>query len=277
MHEGFFMGVAVFLTSSGSLTTHANVTGCIAALMHAWYGRTVAIITVAATKGGVGKTTLAYEIAAALGAVLVDLEWDGGSATTMWGYDPSRYRRVPILDALEAGPDGSAPSPKRKPHQPALLPGHQDLGASNIPEDLVSDCLTAWADKWNESNVVVDTHPGANPLTDAAMSVADLVVVPVVLAAREMDGLERLLGDWAGYRLLLVPNKVPYSPPRRWVELLTRLAGDLPVAPPVSEHRWLGRRVRRSAITLQLNPGRDVARAAAEFNDVAAAVEKASA
>lgn len=237
----------------------------------------MALITVAATKGGVGKTTLAYELAAALGGVLVDLEWDGGSATAMWGYDQSAYRRVPILDALEAGPEGSPPRPKRKPHQPALVPGHQDLGSSNIPEDLVGDCLTAWAQKWDEPHVVVDTHPGANPLTDGAMSAADLIVVPVVLAAREMDGLERLLKDWAGYRLLLVPNKVPYSPPRRWVETLGRLAGDLPVAPPLSEHRWLARRVRRSAITLQPNPGRDVARAAIEFMDVAAAVEKASA
>ena len=236
----------------------------------------MAIITVAATKGGVGKTTLAYELAAALEAVLVDLEWDGGSATAMWGYNPAAYRRVPMLDALEAGPNASPPRPKRKAHQPALVPGHQDLGASNIPDDLVGDCLTAWASRWSAPHVVVDTHPGANPLTDGAMSVADLVVVPVVLAAREMDGLERLLADWVGYRLLLVPNKVPYSPPRRWVETLARLAGDLPVASPVSEHRWLARRVRRSAITLQPNPGRDVARAAAEFMNVATAVEKAS-
>ena len=34
------------------------------------------IVTVAAAKGGVGKTTLAYELAAGLGGVLVDLDWD---------------------------------------------------------------------------------------------------------------------------------------------------------------------------------------------------------
>lgn len=53
--------------------------------------------------------------------------------------------------------------------------------------------------------VVVDTHPGANALTDGAMQAADLVVVPVVLAAREMDALEAMLDDFAEYSLLLVP------------------------------------------------------------------------
>jgi len=233
------------------------------------------IVTVAATKGGVGKTTLAYELAAGLGGVLVDLEWDGGGATAMWGYDPSAYRRAPLLDALEVGPAGPPPRPRRKPHQPALVPGHPDLGASAIPGDLVAECLTAWADAWPTDYVIVDTHPGANPLTDGAMTVADLVVVPVILAAREMDGLARLLTEWASYRMLLVPNRVPPIPPRRWVETLTRLAEAVPVAPPVSEHRWLGRRVRRAALCLQPNPGRAVAKARAELLEVATAVEKA--
>jgi chromosome partitioning protein len=167
------------------------------------------VLAVAATKGGVGKTTLAYELAAALNGVLVDLEWDGGSATAMWGHDPAAFRRVPILDALEAGPGGPPPRIRRKPHQPSLVPGHPDLGASNIPDDLVADCLQAWAVAWGDIPVVVDTHPGADALTDGAMAAFDVVVVPVVLAAREMDGLERLLADWASYRLLLVPNKVP--------------------------------------------------------------------
>jgi chromosome partitioning protein len=244
--------------------------------MHVSKIGSMSVIAVAATKGGVGKTTLAYELAAAMGGVLVDLEWDGGSASAMWGHDAGAFRRSPILDALEAGPGGAPPRVRRKPHQPALVPGHPDLGASNIPDDLVSDCLAAWAKEWAVP-VVVDTHPGANPLTDGAMAAADLVVVPVVLAAREMDGLERLLNDWAAYRLLLVPNKVPPSPPRRWVEALARLAGSTPVAAPISEHRWLTRRVRRAAVTLQPHPGQAVARAADEFRAVAATVGHASA
>ena len=170
------------------------------------------IITVAAAKGGVGKTTLAYEMAAALGGVLVDLDWDAGGATRMWGFDPLKAARAPLLDALERGPEGRPPRLKRRANQPALVPAHPDLSASRIDSDLVADCVSAWAQQWQEPYVVVDTHPGANPLTDGAMQVADLVVVPVVLGAREMDALEAILADYADYRLLLVPTMVPAVP-----------------------------------------------------------------
>ena len=103
------------------------------------------IITVAAAKGGVGKTTLAYELAAALGGVLVDLDWDAGGATRMWGFDPTRAARAPLLDALERGPEGRPPRVKRRANQPSLVPAHPDLAASRIDADLVADCLSAWA------------------------------------------------------------------------------------------------------------------------------------
>jgi chromosome partitioning protein len=233
------------------------------------------VVTVAATKGGVGKTTLAYEIAAALDAVLVDLDWDGGGATRMWGYDPGAYRASPLLDALEAGPGGSPPRPKRRPHQPDLVPASPDLAASRIPDTLVADCLAAWAKAWGDRFVVVDTHPGANPLTDGAMQVADLVVVPVILGSREMDALAGMVRDFGGYRLMLVPNMVPAAPPRRFVERLATLAVDTAVGPAVSEHRWIRRRIRRAALCLQPKPGRAVANAAGEFRELAAAIEKA--
>jgi len=74
------------------------------------------IVTVAAAKGGVGKTTLAYELAGCLGGVLVDLDWDSGGATRMWGYDPAAFRRAPLLDALEARPRARASRPGRQHH-----------------------------------------------------------------------------------------------------------------------------------------------------------------
>jgi chromosome partitioning protein len=234
------------------------------------------IITVAAAKGGVGKTTLAYELAAALAGVLVDLDWDAGGATRMWGFDPTAAARAPLLDALEGGPEGRPPRPRRRPHQPDLVPSHPDLAASRIEHDLVADCLVAWAAAAEAPYLVVDTHPGANPLTDGAMQAADLVVVPVVLGGREMAALEAIVQDFAEYRLLLVPNMVPPVPPRRFVERLAAIAdGQLAVAPPVSEHRWIRRRLRRAALTRQPNPGVRVRAAAAEFAAVAAAVEVA--
>ena len=232
------------------------------------------VVTVAAAKGGVGKTTLAYELAAILDGVLVDFDWDLGGATRMWGYDATAHKRAPLLDALETGPEGKPPSPRTRPHQPMLVPSHRDLAASAIDESLVADCLASWSAAWDDRVVVVDTHPGANPLTDGAVEGADLVVVPVVLGVRELDALEGMLNEFREYRLLIVPNMVPRLPPRRLFERLKCLVADRPVAPPISDHRWIRRRLRRAALTLQTNPGQQVEDAAAEFRAVAQAVEK---
>src|SRR5437588_12832949 len=103
------------------------------------------VVTVAAAKGGVGKTTLAYELAAILDGVLIDFDWDLGGATRMWGYDMAAHKRAPLLDALEAGPDGKPPTPRTRPHQPLLVPSHRDLAASAIDESLVAHCLASWS------------------------------------------------------------------------------------------------------------------------------------
>ena len=227
------------------------------------------LITVAASKGGVGKTTLAYELATALDGVLVDLDWDGGGATRMWGDNPSSRRSAPLLDAFERR-DG-APRTRSRAGQPALVPSSPDLAASSIPSDVVADCLTSWAEAWAPRCVVVDTHPGANELTEGGLLAADLVVVPVVLAGRELDALETMLGELSAYRVVLVPNMVPAVPTARLVKRLSVLAtqAQVPVLGMISEHRWLRRRIRRRAVVAEPNPGAAVAKAAAEYRAVA--------
>ena len=227
------------------------------------------LITVAASKGGVGKTTLAYELATALDAVLVDLDWDGGGATRMWGDNPAQRRTSPLLDAFERlnGP----PRTRARLGQPILVSSSPDLAASRIPSDVVADCLQAWSHSWSPRPVVVDTHPGANELTEGGLLAADIVAVPVVLAGRELDALETMLDELAAYRVVLVPNMVPAVPPARLVERLTALAtkADVPVIGMISEHRWLRRRVRRRAVVAEPSPGALVAKAAAEYRAVA--------
>lgn len=233
------------------------------------------LITVAAAKGGVGKTTLAYELAAALAGVLVDLDWDAGGATRMWGIDPTASSRTPLLDALERGPEGKPPRPRRRANQPDLIPSHPDLSASRIEPDLVTDCLVAWSDADDAHPwMVVDTHPGANALTDGAVSAAEVVVVPTILGMRELDALGQSLDELAAHKVIVVPMLVPPVPPRRLVDRLATMAqGRCQVAPPISEHRWLRRRLRRSALVNQPNPGVKVRAAAAEFRAVADVVE----
>ena len=226
------------------------------------------LITVAASKGGVGKTTLAYELATALDAVLVDLDWDGGGATRMWGDNPLARRTAPLLDALERR---GTPRIRSRPGQPALVPSSPDLAASRVPSDVVADSLQDWAIVWAPRSIVVDTHPGANEFTEGGLLAADIVVVPVALAGRELDALETMLDELASYRIVLVPNMVPPFPPARLVERLRMLAekAEVPVVSMVSEHRWLRRRMRRRAVVAEPAPGVAVAKAAAEYRAVA--------
>lgn len=234
------------------------------------------IVTVAASKGGVGKTTLSLDLAAVLPeALAVDLDWDTGGLTRMWGHDPTERRTARLLDSMESG---KAPKPLRARRRPDLVPSHPDLASSSISPTLVGDLLQKWAAEWESeyAYVVVDTHPGANPLTDGAMAAADLVVVPVVLGARELDALEGMLEDFGGYRMLLVPVKVPAAPPRRWVERLNAAAVEakVRVAPAISFYPAMSRRVRRAALSLESNPGAWVSRAAEEYRAVGECVEE---
>jgi cellulose biosynthesis protein BcsQ len=135
----------------------------------------------------------------------------------------------------------------------------------------------AWAAAWPAPYVVVDTHPGANVAADDARDVAGLIVTPVVLGMRELDSLEGMLGELegTGARVLLVPTMIPASPPAALVARLGTLAARAraPVAPPVSEHRFLRRRRLRTALVAERTPGARVRVAAAELRAVADAVE----
>ncbi len=203
------------------------------------------IVTVAAYKGGVGKTTLALELAYLLDAPLVDLDWDRGGDTRRWGYQPSESS--PLLDALERG---RAPRPRKGRGKADLVPGDRDFEANQPDADVMTEVLERWAAEWDRPYVVVDTHPGGSPATLGAMNAAAAVVTPTVLAGGELDGLEGLVEEAADYPLVVVPNKVPRVPDRRLTNRLKDLVRryDLSVAPIVSEYRRLPKRASRMAV-----------------------------
>jgi chromosome partitioning protein len=118
---------------------------------------------------------------------------------------------------------------------------------------------------------VIDTHPGAHWTTDGAVQVADLVLVPTPPGRRELAATEGMLREHEGFATLIVPMMVPSSPPRWWIDALHTFSEQPGVylAPPVSEHRWLRRRLLATAVTRQRHPGERTRRAAGEFQAVA--------
>ncbi|WP_084051808.1 ParA family protein, partial [Mycobacterium avium] len=155
-------------------------------------------------KGGVGKSFIAYELATLLGAVLVDLEHDGGGVTTKWGYRPQDHPRARLLDALEPG--AAAPRPLRGFKKPALVPGHPDLYDHQPDATTMADALTKWAQEWDTDWIIVDTHPGASPAAHGALAVANIVLAPTALRTAELDATAELVNEIADYPLVIVPN-----------------------------------------------------------------------
>lgn len=230
------------------------------------------IITVASPKGGVGKTTIAYELAWLLAAPLVDLDWDQGNSTRQWGYRHESRLRAPLLDALERG---RPPVPLRGERKPDLVPCHPDFAANQPDAEDMAAALGKWAGEWGRPYVVVDTHPGFTGSSLGAMQVASVVVTPAVMKTKELEALDGMLSDMPDYPLLLVPNMVPPVPPGPELKRLRQMVAraKVQVSPPVGRHEWIGRRKVRVALTSYKPEPRRIQRVADQLRAVAEAVK----
>ncbi|WP_241474007.1 ParA family protein [Mycolicibacterium neoaurum] len=219
------------------------------------------IVTVAAWKGGVGKTEIAKELAYLLGAVLVDLDWDEGGATRAWGYRHETRTAAPLLDALEAG---RVPRPLSGHGVRAdLIPSHPDFAIHQPPADRMATALERWSQSLGRP-LVVDTHPGGVSSTMGAVSAAHVIVVPVNLETRALKATESMAKELqGGYPLLFVINRLEAAPEAelRQVEKLSETFG-VPVGPPVSSHTFLKRRKLTMAVCAPGKSGVIPARAA---------------
>jgi chromosome partitioning protein len=231
------------------------------------------IVVVHSRKGGVGKTTIAYELAWLLGAVLVDLDWEEGGATRAWGYRWEERAKSPLLTAIERD---IAPKPITGFNKPDLVPSHPDFEhAQPLAEDM-ADALAKWAGEWGREWVVVDTHPGATEATNGALSVAHVVVVPVPLATKDLTGTEALVKDLTDYPVVLVPNKVRPVPPAAEIKRLRAIVAGTPVqvAGPIPMTSAVETRKKRMAITSENPPARQLRPVAAALEDLATFVKE---
>jgi chromosome partitioning protein len=158
------------------------------------------IIAVANQKGGVGKTTTAVNLAAALAktpkrVLLVDLDAQG-NATMGSGID-KREIDTSICDVL-LGEADAASILKRTAEDFDLLPANIELTAAEITlmnEDGREQRLkTALAPlRANYDYILIDCPPALSLLTLNALTAADSVIVPMQCEYYALEGISALL------------------------------------------------------------------------------------
>ena len=147
-------------------------------------------IVIANNKGGVGKTTVASQIAFYLGragysVIAVDLDGQRNLTSALGG------TRV-VGNALQMLESGEAPSFSVDPGEVVLIEGDRDVPVSS--DDAALQGTVAALDGLEGADFcIVDTPPTFSALVYGALLTADFMLSPIELKRFSLDGVEGVL------------------------------------------------------------------------------------
>ncbi|SET38851.1 chromosome partitioning protein [Oceanicella actignis] len=174
------------------------------------------ILAIANQKGGVGKTTTAINLAAALvetgrKVLLIDLDPQGNASTGL-GIDADRRVKT-AYDVLIADDPLRDAIQRTDLERLDIVPATVDLSSADVAmvsdkrrNRRLRDALAAAEIARDYDHVVIDCPPSLNLLTINAMGAADAVLVPLQCEFFAMEGLSQLLKTVKQVRRSLNPD-----------------------------------------------------------------------